>query len=290
MRVLLTGVTGYLGSHLATALLDEGHEIVAIKRKLSPLNRIAAILPRLVVCNLEETYLVELFTRFGRFDAVIHTATCYGKGGETISQITETNLLFSLKLLEAAVCANVDVFINTDTALDKHLNPYALSKRQFSEWGKYFACQEKIRFINVRLEHFYGPGDDNSKFTAHVINSCLANVPKLNLTLGEQRRDFIYIDDAVFAYSLLLNKRNSIADWFIEFEVGSGVAVTIRRFVETVHNLTASTTCLNFGALPYRAGEAMFSQANTEAIQALGWRCEYGLLEGLQMTIEGNKQ
>lgn len=290
MRVLMTGVTGYLGSHLATALLNEGHEIVALKRKSSPLNRIAAILPRLVVCNLEETDLVELFVRFGKFDAVIHTATCYGRDGESIWQTTEANLLFPLKLLETAVLGNVEVFINTDTALDKHLNPYALSKGQFSEWGKYFACQEKVRFINLRLEHFYGAGDDGSKFTAHVINSCLANVPELNLTLGEQRRDFIYIDDAVSAYLLLLNNQNSFADRFIEFEVGSGVAVTIRQFVEAVHSLTASTTRLNFGALPYRAGEAMFSQANTEAIQALGWRCKYGFLEGLQMTIEGKKQ
>ena len=270
-------------------LLNNGHEVIALKRKLSPLNRIQAILPRLVLYNLEETNLAELFASFGKFDAVIHTATCYGRNGESISQITEANLLFPLKLLEAAVFGNVDVFINTDTALDKHLNPYALSKGQFSEWGRFFAHQEKIRFINLRLEHFYGAGDDGSKFTAHVINSCLANVPEFNLTLGEQRRDFIYIDDVVSAYELLLNKRNSFADWFIEFEVGSGVAVTVRQFVETVHSLTASTTRLNFGALPYRSGEAMLSQANTEALQMLGWHCCYDLVQGLQMTIKGSK-
>lgn len=290
MRVLLTGVTGYLGSHLATELLKEGYEVIALKRELSSLNRIQAILPRLALYNLEETNLAELFAGFGKFDAIIHTATCYGRNGESISQITEANLLFPLKLLEAAVFGNVDVYINTDTALDKLLNPYTLSKGQFSEWGKYFAHQEKIRFINLRLEHFYGAGDDDSKFTTHVINSCLANVPYLNLTLGEQRRDFIYIDDAVSAYLLLLKKRNSFQDWFIDFEVGSGVAVTIRQFVETVHSLTASTTRLNFGALPYRAGEAMLSQANTAALKLLGWQCRHELAEGLRMTIKGTRE
>lgn len=290
MRVLLTGVTGYLGSHLATELLNEGHEIIALKRKSSPLNRIEAVLPRLVLYNVEETNLAELFASFGKFDAVIHTATCYGRSGENISQITEANLLFPLKLLEAAVFGNVDVFINTDTALDKHLNPYALTKAQFSEWGKYFARQEKTRFINLRLEHFYGAGDDSSKFTTHVINSCLANVPELNLTLGEQRRDFIYINDVISAYLLLLNKRNVLADWFIEFDVGSGVALTIRQFVETVHGLTASTTRLNFGALPYRVGEAVLSQANIGALQALGWHCSHDLVQGLRMIIKGSKE
>ncbi|OAI07115.1 NAD-dependent epimerase/dehydratase family protein [Methylomonas methanica] len=289
MRVLVTGVTGYLGSHLATELLKEGHEVIALKRKLSSLNRIQAILPRLALYNLEETNLAELFAGFGKFDAIIHTATCYGRNGESISQITEANLLFPLKLLEAAVFGNVDVYINTDTALDKLLNPYTLSKGQFSEWGKYFAHQEKIRFINLRLEHFYGAGDDDSKFTTHVINSCLANVPELNLTLGEQRRDFIHINDVITAYLLLLNKRDAFADWFIEFAVGSGVAVTIRQFVETVHNLTASTTRLNFGVLPYRAGESMLSQANVSALQALGWHCDHDLVQGLQMTIKGSK-
>ena len=288
MRVLVTGVTGYLGSHLATELLKEGHEVIALKRKLSPLNRIQAILPKLVLHNLEETNLAELFAGFEKFDAVIHTSTCYGRNGESISQITEANLVFPLEILEAAAFGHVGVFINTDTALDKHLNPYAFSKAQFLEWGKYFSEQEKIRFINLRLEHFYGAGDDSSKFTTHVINSCLANVAELNLTLGEQRRDFIHIDDVLSAYLLLLNKRDAFVDWFIEIAVGSGVAVTIRQFVETVHNLTASTTRLNFGAMPYRAGESMLSQADVSALQALGWHCSHDLVQGLQFTIKGS--
>lgn len=290
MRILLTGVTGYLGSHLANALLDNGCEVIGMKRKSSSLHRIESILPELTLHDVEEVDVPELFTQYGKIDAVIHTATCYGRNGENATQVLEANLVFPLKLLDAAAASGVGLFMNTDTVLDKFLNPYALSKEQFAEWGRYFSRQKQIRFLNLKLEHFYGPGDDKSKFTTHVINSCLANVPELKLTPGEQQRDFIYIDDVVSAYLLLLDERESFDDGFMEFEVGSGAPVTIRQFVETVHRLTTSTAHLSFGALPYRASEVMFSQANTSALQALGWRCKRSLLEGLKMTIEGNKQ
>lgn len=287
---MLTGVTGYLGSHLANALLANGCEVVGLKRKSSSLRRIETILPRLVLHDAEETDMSVLFNLHGKIDAVIHTATCYGRNSESATQVLEANLVFPTNLLDAAATSGVGLFMNTDTVLDKHLNPYALSKGQFAEWGRYIAAQKKIRFLNLKLEHFYGPGDDKSKFTTHVINSCLSNVPELKLTLGEQQRDFIYIDDVVAAYLLLLDKRESFDDEFKEFEVGSGDAVTIRQFVETVHRLTASTTRLNFGALPYRASEAMFSQADTSELQALDWSCRYSLETGLKQVIDQERR
>lgn len=143
-----------------------------------------------------------------------------------------------------------------------------------------------IHFGNIRLEHFYGPNDDNTKFTSYVIKSCLENIPELELTLGEQRRDFIYIDDVVSAYLLLLENMGSFSEPFMEFDVGSGQAVSIREFVETVHRLTASRTHLAFGALPYRDGEVMHSVADVSGLKMLGWRCCYDIEAGLKQAIE----
>lgn len=288
-RVLLTGATGYLGSRLAQALLDDGHEVVALKRKASSLRRLDSILPKITMLDVDGIDLSVPFKDYGKIDAVIHAATSYGRNGESAGQIVNANLHFPLRLMEAAIAANVPVFLNADTTLDKFLNAYSLSKRQFAEWGQHFSRQKKIRFINLRLEHFYGAGDDDTKFTAHVIKSCLLNVPELKLTLGEQKRDFIHIDDVVAAYLLLLEKQDSLTDWFAEVDVGSGEAVTIRQFVETVHKLAESTTQLNFGALPYREGEIMFSQADTAALRELGWRCRETLEQGLKRVIEGYK-
>ena len=148
----------------------------------------------------------------------------------------------------------------------------------------------KIFFVNMRLEHFYGPEDADSKFTSHVMNSCLRNVPELKLTFGEQKRDFIYIDDVVSAYLIILDKIKGFSDFFNEFDVGSGAPVSIRHFVEKVHQITKSQTHLAFGSIPYRTGEMMSSNANVESLVELGWFCKTNLDKGLKLVMQGYKQ
>lgn len=289
-KILLTGVTGFLGSHLAKALLADGYEVVALKRKSSSLHRVASIVQDIDLFDIEGLDFDQLFRDCGKIDAIIHTATCYGRNNESVSDIFAANTEFPLRLLDAGNRAGVGIFLNTDTILDKYLNLYALSKNQLLQWGKFFSMHEKIRFGNVRLEHFYGPDDDPTKFSAYVINSCLQNVPELKLTKGEQKRDFIYIDDVVSAYMVLLEKMDSCNDSFLEFDVGSGRSVSIREFVETVHRITASKTHLDFGALPYREGEVMHSEADISGLVALGWRCHYDIEAGLNKVIERERE
>lgn len=285
-RVLLTGVTGFLGSHLARQLLEEGYSVVALKRQSSSLRRVAAILPDLELVDSDGLDFDAFFRSGARISTVIHTATCYGRNNESVSEVFEANTEFPLRLLDAGSRAGVDLFVNTDTVLDKYLNLYALSKNQLLQWGKFFSLHDKIRFMNIRLEHFYGPDDDPVKFSTFVINSCLHNVPELQLTKGEQKRDFIYIDDVVKAYSVLMGNIHRMGENFMEFDVGSGNSVTIREFVETVHRLSSSATHLNFGALPYRDGEIMNSEADVSRLASLGWRCATDLETGLQRAIE----
>ena len=170
--ILLTGATGYLGGYLANALVAQGHNLIILKRKNSSLSRIKSIIPMAVLYNIENLDYSVPFNAHGKIDAVIHTSTCYGRHGETPSEVFEANTGFPLRLLDAASATGVGIFINTDTILDKYLNLYSLSKNQLLEWGRFFCMHNKIRFINMRLEHFYGPGDEDSKFTTHVINSC----------------------------------------------------------------------------------------------------------------------
>ena len=228
----------------------------------------------------------QAFKEQGKVDAIVHTATCYGRQGESAATVFEANVGLPLRLLESSVFFKTDTFFNTDTVLYEYLNFYALSKKQFKDWGTLFAQMEKIRFVNIKLENMYGPGDAASKFTTHVIKSCLADVPYLDLTTGEQKRDFVFIDDVVLAYGVLLQKVGSQLGLFQEYGVGSGKGVSIREFVETVHEVSRSQTRLNFGALPYRNHEIMHSEANTAALQSLGWSCQVGLRDGIRRTIE----
>lgn len=285
-RILLTGATGFLGSHLAKRLLADDYEIIAIKRNSSSLHRIASFASDIEFLDSESLDFSELFDSAKRIDVIIHAATCYGRNNETASEIFSANTEFPLRLLDAGARAGVKLFINTDTILDKYLNLYALTKNQLLQWGKFFTIHSKLNFINLRLEHFYGPKEDATKFTAYVIKNCLANTPELRLTLGEQKRDFIFIDDVVAAYMRVLEKADSFDNPFVEMDVGSGQALSIREFVGVVHQLTNSNTLLNFGAVPYRDGEVMYSEADTTKLQALGWQCQYDIYQGLNIVVE----
>lgn len=285
---LITGITGFLGSHLAAAMMAAGHKVIGLKRRTSSLQRLHGLVLQLTLIDIDDSEFEfdDLFTRFGRVDVIIHTATCYGRNNESVTEIFTANTGFPLQLMDAGSRAGVQAFINTDTILDKYLNLYAFSKNQLLEWGRFFTLHKRITFWNLRLEHFYGAGDDPTKFTAYVLNSCLAGVPELRLTLGEQQRDFIYIDDVVTAYLILLDHITLSPPALQEFDIGSGESISIRHFVETVKRLTGSSTKFVFGALPYRDGEVMHSVANVAALRALGWRCRYSIEDGLRAVID----
>lgn len=249
-----------------------------IKRRCSKTNHIAALSDQIQYFDNEDG-IDKPSKAFHRFDAVVHTATCYGRRGESVTEIFEANTAFPRRLLEAAT------FVNTDTTLHSDLNAYSLSKNYFAEWEKTYGESGKIRFLNICPEHMSGPGDEASKFTTHVIRSCLANVPDIKLTPGHQKRDFIHIDDVVSAYTLLLEKHQALDRSFLSFGLGSGDPVSIREFAELVQHLTHSRTELKFGALPYREGEILESAADIGALRALGWRPGLDLSEGLHKTI-----
>jgi nucleoside-diphosphate-sugar epimerase len=189
-------------------------------------------------------------------------------------------------LLDALRCASRPLhFINTGTVLDNTVNTYAWSKNLFSAWGSHCAkVDPHLQFTDVRLQHFYGPGDHSSKFTANVITSCLENMTELKLTSGEQRRDFVFIDDVIDAYKALVESRMRLGK--IEaIEVGSGTAISVRTFVERVHAMTNSRTVLRFGALPQRTNEAGEYVANIGRMRSLGWAPRTCLNDGLLRTI-----
>ena len=288
MNLLITGASGFLGSALALHFLEVGHRVGLLLRPTSQLSRLrgregAFALGR---CNSEQE--VEEFISSIEPDAVIHTACAYGRQGESLVTINDSNHRFGLMLLQSVLTLKKPVtFINTGTVLEANVSPYALTKHQFAQWGRFLASQaaHQLGFVNVLLQHMFGPGDDPSKFTTHVIRTCRRNEPMLKLTAGDQTRDFIYIDDVVSAYATLIEKRNDLIN-SIDIEVGSGAAPSIREFVQTVHKLTASKTELQFGALPYRLNEPMHLQADISQMNALGWQPKFSLELGLRRTLE----
>lgn len=292
--VLVTGATGFLGSRLVLACVERGLPVVVLKRRQSDLRRLVSVLDSIRFFDVENG-VDAIFGIEGGIEAIIHTATCYGRNGESAAELFDANVASPMKLLEASIAAGVETFINTDSFFNingvnyKYLNSYSLSKKQFAEWGENIGGSGKIRFVNVRLEHLYGPGDNASKFTMQIVRSCLANQSQIQLTKGEQQRDFIYIDDAVSAYMVLLAKHGQLHKSFIPIGLGFGKALSVRDFVTLAHQRSLSTTELLFGALPYREGEIMYSAANTDYLRDLGWFPVHDLDAGIAELVSAEK-
>ncbi|EKD54161.1 MAG: CDP-abequose synthase [uncultured bacterium] len=285
--LLLTGATGFLGSHLLRAIHLKYHCIV-LKRTASSLERIQDLLPAMMAYDIDHIALDSIFKQHA-IHAIIHCATHYGRKQTDRIQILKSNLLFPLELLELAERYHVKFFLNTDTILDKRISDYTLSKRQFHEWLQ--VLSKKMVCVNVALEHFYGPFDDATKFVSHIILALLKKETRLELTQGEQKRDFIFIADVISAFEKIIAASLLKEPGLFHYELGSGKTVRIRDLVEKVQMLIGNkVTELAFGKIPYRAEEVMESTVNLTAIQTLNWTAETSLEQGLKTTIAYEKR
>ena len=165
----------------------------------------------------------------------------------------------------------------------QHLREYTTAKAHFKEWGDLYDSIDKIKFINARLFHLYGPKDKSEKFVSYILTWLKNNKSPIELTSGIQKRDFIYMDDAVQAFILIINNLNKIKHR--QIDIGTGQSLSVRSFIELAHNLTGSSSVLNFGALPTREGEIMDIVANTNVISKLGWQQQFSLNSGLKSLI-----
>jgi nucleoside-diphosphate-sugar epimerase len=206
----------------------------------------------------------------------------------------KTNVELPIELTELAVKYEVELFVNCDTFFnDKryeydYLKDYTLSKRHSLEWMKMLASASKCKLVNMRLFHVYGEGDNLNKFVPSIIQEIRNNTKQLDMTLGEQTRDFVYIHDVVDAFYIVLNSSSRLSA-FQEFDIGLGKSYSIKEFVTTIKSITNSKTDLRFGSLPYRLGEIMESKASNRDILNLGWKPKYSLRKGLENYIFSEK-
>ena len=292
MKILLTGISGFLGSQLAAVLVHQQHEVIGLKRSHSDLSRLIALIDRIKLIDSDDG-LTPVFEGNLDVDLVIHTATSYGHKLESLSDIVAANVVMPLQLLEWASSKGNCSFINTDTYFCKannayqYLSNYILTKKLFLDLGMKLATTNNSTFCNMRIEHMYGPHDGDLKFTTTIVRQMLDGVPEIKLTPGQQVRDFVYIGDVVEAYISVINAiQYNLIRGINHFEVGSGELCTIKDFVTIVREITGSKSRLVFGGLSYRESEIMHSQANLDLLNSLGWHPKVKLDEGIRMLVE----
>jgi CDP-paratose synthetase len=278
--ILITGINGFLGSHLAKRLCLN-YNIIGLEYSLQNLFRLENI--DFKIYDTKTDNWLNLFEE-NKIDIVIHTATFYGRNNEDIKQIAETNFMMPFRLLDIAIKNKVSLFINTDTVLERFVSTYALTKRQFQEW--LYIRRLEIKVINMKAEHFYGLGASPSNFITSMLEKLKNNVTQIDLTLGEQQRNFINIDDVCSAYEIVIQQSGKIAKSYTDFNVGTNQLISIKELMLYLKEITGSKSKLNFGAIPYRENEMMSSKTDNSKLVKLGWKPRFNLKNGLIPLIK----
>lgn len=280
-HLLITGGTGYLGSNLIQSLLFKQYKISVLVRATSSMTRIESFRSQINLVLMDN---LDVFFKENVVDGIIHTAASYGRKGEVLEEVINSNLVFPTKLLNIAIENKVKVFINTDTSLPRDLNSYSLSKAQFKDW--LLQLSNQIKIINIIPEYFYGPNDDDSKFVTGVLNKLNNNVESIDFTTGIQKRDFIYIEDVVSAYSCILENLDNFEN-FTNIPLGTATTISLRHLVELTKEMSENkTTTLNFGKIPIRNGDVMNSKADITMLLSLGWTPITDIKQGLKKIID----
>lgn len=283
--ILITGINGYIGSQLAKRYKND-YNIIGLEYSIKDLFRIKN--ENFKVYESKDGIPLEMIENY-TFDCIIHTATFYGRNNELDSKLCYSNTYLPQLLLEKAIQNGCKLFINTDTVLDRFTSSYSLTKKQFGDWLIYYSKINTIRVVNLKLEHFFGPGTANTNFITLMIQKMLNNESVIALTKCEQNRDFLYVEDLLRVYDLMLKSYNNF-DRYEDFYVGTGENFNLKEILEFIKTETCSLSKLDYGAIPYRKNELMISNNDISRLKNLGWFPIVSIFEGLRRVVEFEKK
>ena len=245
--ILLTGATGFLGSHILDKLVKNGYNVAILKRSWSDTWRINHLLSQIKVFNLDLTSLEEIFQSI-RPEYIVHLATLYSKFDSDVDldSMHKANVLFPVELLEVGIKYGLKGFINTGTFFEydcsqqpvnedspiSSFNLYAQTKLDFELILKSYAGQ--ININTFRLFSPYGERDNN-KLIPMLIQKALSK-QEIQLSDGMQKLDFIYAVDVANAYMKALKVmflKEELGSYNI-YNLGSGIPTSVREVVSVI--------------------------------------------------------
>ena len=274
MKVLFLGGSGFLGQHLIRSFSPDVRTF-AIARTLQSVGRVKDASSSIEIVSAEEAARI-------RFDRIFNLVVDYGRGGTTLSQLIQPNLIYPLQLLETI---EADVVLNVSTALPQNYSSYALSKKLLEQSLEFLERCNNRRFINIHLHNMYGPGSEVTEFVGFVVTKMIAD-QVVEVSDCRNSRDFVFVDDAVSALSHISAKPERFLPGS-PVEIGTGKPTCLRELISMVQELTGSRSEIRFGARPSNDFEPDILVANTHPLRSVGWAPCHSLRQGLEATIKG---
>ena len=304
MRCLITGVAGFVGSHLAERLLADGHDVWGIDSFNDYYSRSLKERNLTIVRSYERFHLIEgdlltldLPRLLEGMDWIFHQAAQAGvraSWGQEFERYVNCNVLATQKLLEAArhatglqrrfvYASSSSVYGNTTVlpiseALTPHpLSPYGVTKLAAENLCSLYHQNFGLSTVSLRYFSVYGPRQRPDMAFHRFCKAILDHQPNFIYGDGSQTRDFTYISDVVEA-----NIRAATSDDAVGkvINIAGGSHVTLHQVLQMLQDISRSTVNVVFKAKQY--GDVDHTYADTSrAQQILGYRPQVSLREGL---------
>lgn len=288
MKVLITGATGFLGSHLAQHMHEQGHQVSCLRRPSSTLPAPIAGLANWIVDD-SGNGLREALNEF-RPEVVVHLAALYvaEHRPEDIAPLIRANIEYGAHLLEGMSEAGCTTMVYAGTSWQHYrgepycpANLYAATKQAFSVLADYYLDTFGLRLLELHLYDSYGEGDTRTRLITLLRNTSLKG-ETLSMSGGEQRLHLVHINDLVAgllaACELSKNLRPGMRRIY---RLPAEKTVSLRELVDTFNAANpAFPAKVEWGAKPYRAREIFHPWEDSEVMP--GWRAKISLAEGLR--------
>ncbi|MDA4124025.1 MAG: SDR family NAD(P)-dependent oxidoreductase [Thaumarchaeota archaeon] len=305
-EVLVTGGAGFIGSHLVDRLAGEGFSVVVLDNLWTGhLDNIRAQLEssrvRFVKGDVRDySTLRDLSEGMG---AVFHLAGIANVSWsiQNPGATHEVNATGTLNVLRAGVEAGVAkvIFASSSAVYGNPLklpidedhpvspmSPYAASKAAAEGYARAFASSSGLSSICLRLFNVYGPRQaegDSGGVIARFATMLAGGIPPVIYGDGEQRRDFVYVEDAVEGLMGAFRAEGGSGE---AYNIGSGKAFSVNEvFTMLRHSLGKEGIQADYR--PAQPGEIKESVADVKkAAELLGFKPAVSLEEGLRLTIQ----
>ena len=276
-KILITGITGFIGSQIAELLVKNNFKVIGLKRSHSNIWRCEEIKEKIiwVDVDIKDDYRKQL-ENIG-FETLIHCAWIGVESNERgMWDLQLKNLTFLSELLQISKKVNVGKIIVlgsqaeygefegkiSETYPTNPLNAYAAIKLACLELTKNFANINDIKWIWIRVFSLFGEKEGINWLIPNTLNSIKNNI-KLELTPGEQKYSYLYIKDfAEVIYKIIYKNVDSGV-----YNVSSVISFSIKSIVTQIRNIVNPSFELKFGTLEYRENQSMHIEGDMKKLE-----------------------
>lgn len=287
--VLVTGASGFIGSHLCERLRQLGARVHGVSRAARKDGSVSRWWRAELDDELETRRVIESV----KPDIIFHLASFVSgkRNMEFVLPALRSNLLSTVNLLVAATRAECPKVVLTgsleeaegDAATLTPSSPYAAAKSASSSYARMFHALYSTPVVTARLFMVYGPDQkDRMKLVPYVTLSLLrGELPRL--MSGKREIDWIYVDDVVDAYLALASTPGIDGE---TIDVGSGELTSTRQVVEQLAEIIAPAIRPDFGGVVDRPMERVRVADVDRAFDLTGWKPKTSLNRGLKQTVD----